>query len=973
MTAATTNLLRHVRQLVASRPLDRLTDHQLLEGFIARREEAMFAQLVRRHGAMVLSVCRRILGHEQDAEDAFQAAFLILARKAGSIRQSDVGGFLYRVAYHLAVRARANAAKRKDRERREAAMSATEPLADLTWREVRQLVDEELQRLPDAPRSALVLCCLENKTQQEAAHLLGWSKGTLRRRLEQGREMLRQRLLARGLTPMAALTASLFAEGDASAIVPAALADATIRIASRSAPIAPAVAALADAGLAIVSVSKTKVATAILLAATLLGGASLWAGLGLTAHGIAPPAAPAAAPAGDKPTAPPKREATKNVEIHGRVLGIEGKPQAGAKLLLLSSKGKTTPLGVVAKDGRFTVTIPKETMKDWDYWLVAQADGTGIDFLDLYLFKTKKPVELRLVKDNAIRGRVVNTEGKPIRGVRVAVESIEIYRNNSLDTFRDRWMKLWAGGAGTGQEKAIYLGADALFAATTDADGRFVLQGMGAERTIRIRLRGAGIADTSVFVANRAGLDPKPFNQAIFDHVQKGHMNYRWSLLSGPDVSVVAEEEKVIRGVVTDADTGKGQSGMIVRLPRDSDEIIHYPPEAKTDAQGRYEIHGVRKTKRYLLCVDDNKDTGHMPSQVWADDTVAHQPVHADIQVKKGVVITGRIIDGATGEALPGSVMGVVLRGNPFGKDYPRFDEFHGLGQQNSFDRIDGNQAFRIVAIPGPMLLMGKTEGAEKAVYKYIGGDAVKYPQYFTDNGSAYYGYDHMAPLQGIWNKVLELKPGVAEVNHDIVLEREKILAEVRIQDADGRPLTGAWGATDNPKCCVHCLPYWWDRAESSDRSLWGDAGGKPVRIIFYQAERRLTGTLTLKGEEKQPVSVKLGPAAAIKGRLLDAEGKLLADMVVEMRYRDRAAEKLHNIIQHNEEKGPILTDATGAFAYDDVIPDMKFELTFRPSKRGSEREMKADIPAIEVKPGERRDLGAVRVKRAPVKVGEQN
>jgi protocatechuate 3,4-dioxygenase beta subunit len=360
--------------------------------------------------------------------------------------------------------------------------------------------------------------------------------------------------------------------------------------------------------------------------------------------------------------------------------------------------------------------------------------------------------------------------------------------------------------------------------------------------------------------------------------------------------------------------------------------------------------------------VGDNKDTGHMPSQVWAEDTVAHQPVQADIKVKKGVIVTGKIIDGATGQALPGHVMGVVLRGNPFGKDYPRFDEFHGLGQQNSYDDTDADHAFRIVTIPGPMLLMGKTQGVERGVYKYVGGDAKKYPQYFGDEGRHYYGYDHMAPLQGIWNKVLEIKPGLAVVQQDIVLEREKILAQVRIEDADGQPLTGAWAETDNPKCGVSFAPHG-GREESSTCSVYGDAGGKPLRIIFYQADRKLTGTLTLQGDEKQPVSVKLGLAGAIKGRLLDAEGKPLAGMRVELRYGDRAAGKVHDNVQHYEGRGPIVTDAAGAFAYDDVIPDMTFELAFRPNKRQSERELKADVATIQVKSGERRDVGAVKIK----------
>jgi RNA polymerase sigma factor (sigma-70 family) len=968
MSGASANLLWHVHQLVEVHRIGSLSDHQLLERFAAERDEAAFSLLVRRHGPMVLGVCRRVLGHEQDAEDVFQAAFQILARRAGAIRQADVGGFLYRVAYHLAIRARGDSSKRRRREQRAETSAAPDLMTEVTWREVRQVVDEELQRLSEALRSALVLCYLEGKSLEEAARLLGWSKSTLRRRLNHGRELLRRRLLARGLAPMAALTASLFAEETAAAM-PAMLAGATVR-AAVSGTASPAVAALVEAGGALVSAGKAKIATVILLAASVLSGAGVYF--------LASPQRQQGQPllalraGGENSDAPPsvKRDGATALEIQGRVLDPEGKPKTGAKLLLLSSKGKITSLGVSAADGTFTVAVPKETTKHWDHWLIAQSDGAGLDFLDLYQFKNKKPVELRLVKDNAIRGRVVNTEGKPIRGVRVAVEQIEIYRDNSLDTFRAAWIKLYAGGAGSGLDRQIYSGAGALFATTTGADGRFVVHGMGAERTIRLRLRGAGIADTSVWVANRAGLDPKPFNQAVLDHVSKGHLNYRWSLLSGPDVSVIAEAEKVIRGVVTDADTGKEVSGVMVRLTRDSDELIHYPPEAKTDAQGRCEIHGVRKTKRYLLAIDDNKATGHLPSQVWAEDTVAHQPVHADIKIKKGVIVTGKIIDGATGEALPGFVMGSVLRGNSYAKDYPKFDELWNMNPYDSYDRTDAEHAFRIVAIPGPILLMGKTEGINRAIYKYVGGDP-KRPQYFTEAGDGYYGYNRMAPLQGIWNKVLEIKPGVAVVKKDIVLEREKILAEVQVQDADGKPLPGSWAATNDRKRGISFAPHS-NQKESSSWSIYGEASDKPLRIVFYQADRKLAGTLTLKGDEKQPVIVKLGPAGAIKGRLLDADGKPLADMVVELRYRDRAAQNIHVYhIENNDERGPILTDVTGAFAFDHVIPEMAFELSFRQSKRRSKYDAITAIPAIQVKPGEYRDLGTIKLKRAPEKADE--
>jgi RNA polymerase sigma factor (sigma-70 family) len=189
-------LLWHVRRLAASEPAGARTDYELLERFAASRDEGAFAALVRRHGPMVLSTCRRVLRHLQDAEDAFQATFLILARKAASIRRSEsVGAWLHRVAYHLALRSRAGADRRPRAETRKDLTGSADPPAEATWREVQALVDEELQGLPEKYRSARVLCYLEGLTHEAAARRLGWSKGTLRRRLGQGRELLRRRLI----------------------------------------------------------------------------------------------------------------------------------------------------------------------------------------------------------------------------------------------------------------------------------------------------------------------------------------------------------------------------------------------------------------------------------------------------------------------------------------------------------------------------------------------------------------------------------------------------------------------------------------------------------------------------------------------------------------------------------------------------------------------------------------------------------
>jgi RNA polymerase sigma-70 factor (ECF subfamily) len=191
---------------------DAWSDTQLLEFFVRWREEAAFAALVRRHGPMVLSVCRRVLRHAQDAEDAFQATFLVLAKKAHRLRQPKLlANWLYGVAYRTALHARQRAAHRSAREREAASMTEAESNPVSEGPELRRLLDEELNHLPEKYRAPLVLCYLEGKTNEEAARMLGWPSGSISHRLARGRELLRERLAPRlgmlsGLLPAFPLT-----------------------------------------------------------------------------------------------------------------------------------------------------------------------------------------------------------------------------------------------------------------------------------------------------------------------------------------------------------------------------------------------------------------------------------------------------------------------------------------------------------------------------------------------------------------------------------------------------------------------------------------------------------------------------------------------------------------------------------------------------------------------------------------------
>ena len=231
-TATVGDFLHRLTRGMTAKLLDVESDSQLVERVLAARDESALLTIVLRHGTMVHNVCRRVLRDPQDAEDAFQATFLVLAQELHALRKHrSLAGWLHGVALRVSRKARARALARKRWEAGAARPEAVPP-DDLTWSEVRSTLDVELSRLPDKLRLPLVLCYLEGQTQDEAAQRLGWSKSTLRRRLEQAREALGSRLTRRGIAWSAVLPAALASEClSANAMSPACV-DSTIAAAS---------------------------------------------------------------------------------------------------------------------------------------------------------------------------------------------------------------------------------------------------------------------------------------------------------------------------------------------------------------------------------------------------------------------------------------------------------------------------------------------------------------------------------------------------------------------------------------------------------------------------------------------------------------------------------------------------------------------------------------------------------------------
>src|SRR5262245_12293223 len=200
VTSQRSGVIQHLRRTVLLRDGVGLTAGQLLEDYLSRREEAALAVLVRRHGPMVWRVCRRVLRNYHDAEDAFQATFLVLVRKAASIvPRKMVANWLYGVAHQTALKARATAARRRGRERQMADLPEPAGTEQKLWRDLQTLLDEELSRLPDKYRAVIVLCDLEGKTRKDAARQLGCPEGTVAGQLARARAMLAKRLARHGL------------------------------------------------------------------------------------------------------------------------------------------------------------------------------------------------------------------------------------------------------------------------------------------------------------------------------------------------------------------------------------------------------------------------------------------------------------------------------------------------------------------------------------------------------------------------------------------------------------------------------------------------------------------------------------------------------------------------------------------------------------------------------------------------------
>jgi RNA polymerase sigma factor (sigma-70 family) len=946
-------VLRHLYTLSVTQSTRDWSDAQLLQRFVCNQEAAAFTALVQRHGRLVWNVCRRHLRHEQDAEDAFQATFLVLARHAGSIRKgASLASWLYGVAYRTALKAKRDAARRHLHEKQAQAMPRPTSLPESAWRELQAVLDDEVERLPEPLKAPFVLCCLEGKSLADAARELGWTGGTVSGRLARARKQLKARLSRRGVSLSAVLSVGALAQ---TAAVPAAVAKCTVRAAlcvaagrAASAGVVPApVTALVEGVSKAMFASKNKIVNAFFL---LLGLCALGTGLWVRQALAGKPPDEAKAPAsGTKPLAAPK-QAPASVAVGGRVLDPAGKPVAGAKLYLLyfaAKKAAPAPRARTDAAGRFRFSFPRADVEVpshlndlWQFTFVAAlAKGYGLAVSPAVDPAAADNLTLRLARDDVpIRGRVLNLQGLPVAGVTVRVVGIGVPKAADLSA----WLKALRADARNGYEteykflttiNTVNIG-NPYPPAVTDKEGRFTMTGFGRERVIRLSLEGPTIETREVRVRTRPGKTltalPWAYNPG------SGTLVYY-----GATFDHAAAPSRPIVGVVRDKDTGKPLAGVTVQSDKWAGRNVSGDSSLKTvtDQEGHYRLSGMPAGEGNVIMAVPGESLPYLLSRRDVPGR-GEGPVTVNFALQRGVWIQGKVTDKVTGKGVQTYLEYLVFADNPFRKTVPGF-------ATNRYFQTREDGSFRLVGLPGRGLVAVR-DPADRYVIG-VGADKIK--------GQGEQGFFQTYPYfchPSHHHTLVEVNPGkdARAVTCPVVLDPGRTVTGT-VVGPDGKPLVGAqvFGLKS------YYYTGYWDRQplKTASFTAYGLKADRPRNLLFLHEGKKLAGSLLVPGKEKGPVQVKLQPWGVVTGRLLDASGQVVRRGAL-LCPRSFAADSLQ-VGSLPQNSFPLGTD--GKFRIEGLVPGLKYHLA---SIEGNM--FRGDVVKnLTVKTGETKDLGDVPIK----------
>lgn len=867
-------------------------DVETLARFVRDRDDRAFEQLVRQLGPMVLATCRRVLGDEHAAEDAFQAAFLLLARKAiEGERIRHVGGWLHATACRVALALRRQAAART-RFERTAVMTrdADDPLPD----DAAALLDEELARLPEKYRLPIVLYYLRERTQAEAADELGVSVGTLNKRLARGRDVLLNRLSRRGVSVASAGMAAVFAEEATAAVVHPRLIAETVRAASGYAlghavdAAGPLAVIAADKG---ASASAWKVGAALGAIAVAVSGVALAVAL----RAAPPTPTPEVAAASKVRSAPPEvaptpveaaPSETHAVSVAGLVLGADGKPVAGARVAAFVPAGVAhagwigqndvvAAAGETGADGRFRFDVRVADRPDLPdgpgvrvaAWVPGKPAGTTAPIPA----RGEPTVTVRLPAGDTPKLRVLTPDVKPAAGVRLRVTAVGSVR-----------------APAAGERQPPFWPADVV----TDDRGRAVLDGVAAGQPFAVAVVADGFART-IIDSDAWGGDPR----------------------AEPEVRLAAAKPFDLR--VRAGDTEADLAGVRVwvaavtagPLPRAAAAI-----DGETGADGRFRVPPL-PAGAYRVFYYPPPGSPYLPVAVnWKHDGTGPAEAARTVWLPRGVVVTGRVRTDA-GAAVAGARVSTTPVGFATGDGV--------LTGPDAAVLTDRTGRFTLATSTGTLLLLvhGPSED-------YVAKAVPEDPGFLPADRA----YAHAAVR-------FDLDDGAPAKTFDLrVTPGSRV--RLRVTGADDRPATGIYicRSKQSPKFIGGL------KANPVENGTADVAGLDPAReypIIVLDKKAGEGGVATLPGRAADPVAVKLGKLGSAEVKLVGEKGKPLAGVTARLAFLappDRpvggAADKLGTEDAHDALfldpvgfTNPLMIGADGSVKISGLVPGVRYRV----------------------------------------------
>jgi RNA polymerase sigma factor (sigma-70 family) len=981
-----------IRRLFSEGSVAGLSDFQLLERFVSRGDGEAFAAIVARHGVMVLAACRTGLGTFDGAEDAFQATFLVLARRAGSFPfQGSLAGWLYRVARRVSRQARIEATRRVARERKSAIRSEAGPTFDPASEEIHRLIHEELAHLPERHREVIQLCDLHGLTRDEAAQAIGCPPGTVAGRLARARDQLKGRLTRRGVTAPSAWPLGLLGGGSK-------LFHETTQAAIQAgrgegvASVATTLAATASRNLFL---ARIPVNLALLTALVATGAATAMLAFRpeseppreLPPLRITPVMAPVQAPKPidlDDPT-------TADL-FAGRVVDSDGQPVPGAKLYVVPLDLSRTDAdtaqvrAVTTADGRFRFSAKDMTFIALDGLparrpgrLIAKADGYGPDVVwtpgpawwdSSLLINMVKGDEWTLTLargDVPICGRLLDPKGQPLAGATITLKDLNVPLGRNLDDYLGTINIPNRSPPGFARSMdQLDLVPELADRAVTGADGRFRIEGLGRDRIARLAIKGPGIADMSIEVMTRDDLD---FRVGGPDAGINAYFIYgaNFTLETRPGLSV--------KGRVLEQETRRPLADVLVT------SNMSFGIAWTTDAEGRFVLEGLPLDGRWPDVMAIPK-----PGQpYWQAKVVLNREGETVVNCTKGLPYRLMIRD-EQGRPVEAEVGYSIIQPNELVRRlYNDVQQVVWTPASKAARQADGS--YLGVALPGPGVVMAKTTaraGFRPAHVDPKGFFAPGRKQWTAQELITTYGTDDtlsVATRSGpVWEDqneyaaIVLINPAEGskplELEATVVRDRPR---QITLIDPEGRPVIGAKARG--------LIYYDHDRggSETTLRSATFPVTGlhpdRARRILFFKEDRKLIGFLLARGDGDSPYTVRMQRWGVVTGRIVDEQGQpmnLASGPGNAFRDAGLSGNSWHEIATFND-------PAFGKMNYPNLEDDGRFRIeklvpgqAYRADVWGSHRQSKIAFEGLKLAPGEVRDLGDIRIGPAgePVKSG---